>query len=319
MSVRIYRLKSDSVLHSLKFPRVEHACRRFTINSCRAIIYRVTSTPSKIILLGTGTPNADPDRSGPSVAIIAGGTPYLVDFGPGVVRRAAAAFKNGIKELAVRNLKIVFLTHLHSDHTAGYPDLILTPWVLNRDEPLEVFGPPGLKSMTDHILSAWEDDIRERLYGLQPSNPAGCMVNVHEIEEGKIYEDSNVRVEAFNVNHGSLSAFGFKFHTPDRIITISGDTAPSDGLVEKYQHSDVLIHEVYSSAGFERYPPDWQKYHSSVHTSSTELARIASIIKPGLLILYHQLFNGVTGEELLMEVTEGYDGKVVSGKDLDVF
>lgn len=279
----------------------------------------MTNTPTRIILLGTGTPNADPDRSGPSVAIIAGGTPYLVDFGPGVVRRAAAAFKNGINELDVKNLKIVFLTHLHSDHTAGYPDLILTPWVLNRDEPLEVFGPPGLRSMTDHILSAWKVDIRERLYGLQPSNPSGCMVNVHEIEEGKIYEDSNVRVEAFNVNHGSLRAFGYKFHTPDRIITISGDTAPSDDLVEKYRHSDVLIHEVYSSAGFERYPPDWQKYHSSVHTSSTELARIASIVKPGLLILYHQLFNGVTGEELLMEVTEGYDGKVMSGKDLDVF
>jgi ribonuclease BN (tRNA processing enzyme) len=276
-------------------------------------------THSKIVLLGTGTPTADPDRSGPSVAIIAGGTPYLVDFGPGVVRRTAAAFKNGIKELDVKNLKIVFLTHLHSDHTAGYPDLILTPWVLNRDEPLEVFGPPGLKSMTDKILSAWEDDIGERLYGLQPSNPTGCFVNVHEIEEGKIYEDSNIFVEAFNVNHGSLSAFGYKFHTPDRIITISGDTAPSDDLVEKYQHSDVLIHEVYSSAGFKRYPPDWQKYHSSVHTSSTELARIASIVKPGLLILYHQLFNGATEEELLMEVAEGYDGKVVSGKDLDVF
>lgn len=274
---------------------------------------------SRIVLLGTGTPNAEPERSGPSVAVIAGGIPYLVDFGPGVVRRAAAAREAGVKELALHKLKRAFLTHLHCDHTAGYPDLILTPWVLTRDEPLEVYGPPGLRSMTEHVLSAYEEDVRERLSGLQPSNDSGCKVNVHEIEAGVVYEDSNVRVEAFMVNHGSLKAFGYKFRTPDRTITISGDTAPSDDLAEKYEGSDVLLHEVYSSAGFERYPRDWQLYHSSVHTSSLELAGIASRVKPGLLILYHQLLNGTTEDELLVEIREGYDGPVVSGKDLDVY
>ncbi len=275
--------------------------------------------PTRIVLLGTGTPNAEPERSGPSVAVIAGGTPYLVDFGPGVVRRAAAAYQAGIRELSVPNLKRAFLTHLHSDHTAGYPDLILTPWVLSRDKPLEVYGPPGLRSMTEHILSAFEEDIRERLNGMQPSNETGYRVNAHEIEPGLIYEDQNVRVEAFTVNHGSMTAYGYKFHASDTTITISGDTAPADSLVDKYRGSDVLIHEVYSSAGFERYPPDWQKYHSSVHTSSSELARIASIAKPGLLILYHQLLNGATQDQLLAEVREGYDGEVVSGKDLEVY
>ncbi len=107
-------------------------------------------------MLGTGNPNANPDRSGPAVAIVVGDQPYLIDFGPGVVRRAAAAALNGIEGLRVNRLNRAFVTHLHSDHTAGFSDLILTPWVLDRNEPLEVYGPEGIKSMSKHILAAYE-------------------------------------------------------------------------------------------------------------------------------------------------------------------
>ncbi len=102
------------------------------------------SQRSRIILLGTGTPNAEPDRSGPSLVIEVDSIPYLIDFGPGVIRRAVSA------GLDITKIHTVFLTHLHSDHTAGYPDLILTPWVLGREEPLTVFGPPGFDTMTSH-------------------------------------------------------------------------------------------------------------------------------------------------------------------------
>jgi ribonuclease BN (tRNA processing enzyme) len=274
---------------------------------------------SKIVLLGTGTPNPNPERSGPSVAIVVNETSYLVDFGPDVVRRAAAAYKSGIKGLNARNLKRAFLTHLHSDHSAGYSDLILTPWVMERDAPLEVYGPSGITEMTDHILAAYEADIKERIEGLQPSNDVGYKVNTHIIKPGVIYEDSNVRVEAFRVNHGSLEAYGFKFHTQDRTIAISGDTAPADDLIEKYYGSDVLIHEVYSFGGYENYPPEWKRYHSTVHTSSHKLAEIASMVKPGLLILYHQLFGRGSEKQILDEVQSGYEGLVVSGKDLEVY
>ena len=274
---------------------------------------------SKVVLLGTGTPNADPERSGPSVAVVVNETPYIVDFGPGVIRRAAAAYEAGMEALAPHKLKTAFLTHLHSDHTAGYPDLILTPWVLWRDEPLEVYGPPGIKAMSDHILAAYEQDILERINGLQPSNDTGYKVNAHEIEPGVVYRNGTITVEAFAVNHGSMQAYGYKFHTPDRIITISGDTAPFESCVEKYYGSDILVHEVYSATGFQRYPPNWQRYHSSVHTSSTELAQIASSAKPGLLVLYHQLFNGTSDDDLIEELRKGYDGPVVSGKDLDIY
>jgi ribonuclease BN (tRNA processing enzyme) len=279
-----------------------------------------SSKNTKVVLLGTGTPVPDPMRFGPSVAIIVGGKSYLIDFGPGIVRRASAAYYQlGIKALQVRQLNKAFLTHLHSDHTVGYPDLIFTPWVMGRNKPLEVYGPKGTKEMTDHILSAYNQDINERIKGLEPANDIGYKVNVHEIVPGIIYEDSKVVVEAFSVKHGSWPAFGFKFTTKDRTIVISGDTAPFDGLLKYYKNCDVLIHEVYLKKGFNKRPANWEKYHSSVHTSTYELAEIAAKAKPGLLILYHQLFWIGNDEELLLEIQEKYDGKVVSGKDLEVY
>jgi ribonuclease BN (tRNA processing enzyme) len=275
---------------------------------------------TQIVLLGTGTPNADPERSGPALAIVVGDTPYIIDCGPGVVRRAAAAHKSGIDGLKVRNIKKLFVTHLHSDHTAGYSDLILTPWVLGRDEPLEVYGPDGIEHMTEHILAAYEQDIRVRLDGLEPANDQGHRVNTHNIEPGIIYKDSNVTVEAFAVTHGSWpEAYGFVFTTPDRRIVISGDAVPSDTLVAKAIDCDVLIHEVYSATMLEKRSDVWKKYHSSSHTSTYELGDLASRAKPGLVILYHQLRWGATDEDLLSEIKERYDGSVVSGRDLDVF
>lgn len=280
------------------------------------------AAPSKtqIVFLGTGTPNADPDRFGPSVAIVVNDTPYIVDFGPGVVRRAAAAHRNGIAGLTMPKLTHAFLTHLHSDHTAGYPDLILTPWVLDRVDPLEVYGPPGLQNMTDHILAAYREDISMRLDGGEPSNKTGFKVNVHEIKPGVIYQDANVKVTAFPVKHGSWKeAFGYRFETPDRTIVISGDTAPAETIVANCRGCDVLIHEVYSTAGFATRPPAWQKYHSQFHTSSEELAALANRAKPGLLILYHQLFWGTSEAELVKEINADYAGKVVAAHDLDVY
>lgn len=275
---------------------------------------------TQIVLLGTGTPNADPDRSGPATAIVVNDTPYLIDFGPGVVRRAAAAFRKGIKGLEVKNLSHAFATHLHSDHTAGFADLILTPWVLERSAPLEVYGPKGIAAMTNHILEAYREDIDIRLRGGEPSNKTGYKVVAHEIKPGVIYKDANVTVKAFRVDHGSWrEAYGFRFETADRTIVISGDCRPSESIIENCNGCDVLIHEVYSTTGFATRPAEWQKYHSRYHTSSRELAELATKAHPGLLILYHQLFWGTSDEDLLKEVRRNYSGKVVSGHDLDIY
>ena len=265
-------------------------------------------------MLGTGTPNPDPARSGPAVAVVAEGRPYLVDCGAGVVRRAAAA------NLEMPALTRLFLTHLHSDHTLGFPDLILTPWILERDTPLEVFGPPGTKEMADHILGAYGEDIRIRLHGAQPQNATGIEVDVHEIEPGIIYRDETVTVTAFSVTHGDWEhAFGYRFDTPDRSIVISGDTTPTEAVAEACNGCDVLIHEVYAKAGWDRRSPDWQAYHASAHTSGIELGELAARAQPKLLVLYHQLMWGATEDELLAEIRQGFDGEIAFADDLDVY
>jgi ribonuclease BN (tRNA processing enzyme) len=222
---------------------------------------------AQVILLGTGTPNAEPDRSGPSVAIIANNQPYIVDFGPGVVRRAVAA------NIKPSDLKIAFATHLHSDHTTGLPDLILTPWTLERTAPLELYGPKGLANMAHHIEKAYEQDIKIRLTGGEPSNKTGYKVNVHEIKPGVIFEDSNVKVTAIKVPHGEWKeSYAYRFDTSDkRSIVISGDTGPTDAVATLCNGCDILIHEVYSTAGFAKRPKEWQAYHSRYHTSSAQL------------------------------------------------
>ncbi|MEO7531586.1 MAG: MBL fold metallo-hydrolase [Sediminibacterium sp.] len=280
---------------------------------------RQNSTATQIVLLGTGTPFADPERSGPSVAIVVNNISYVIDCGPGVVRRASAAAKNGIKGLEASQLRKLFITHLHSDHTTGYPDFIFTPAVLDRNAPLEVYGPKGLRSMTDHIMQAYKEDMDIRINGLEYGNAEGYKVNVHEIIPGIIYKDSNITVKAFRVKHGSWSeAFGFRFETPDKVIVVSGDCTYSEELVANAKDCDILIHEVYSMEGLAKREKRWQNYHSTFHTSTAQLAEIANQVKPKILVLIHQLLFGSTEKNLLNEIKRNYSGKVINGKDLDI-
>ncbi len=289
---------------------------------------------TKLVLLGTGTPNACPDASGPSSAVVVGDRAYLVDFGPGVVRQAAKAYRNGIDALRPDRLVTAFCTHLHTDHTSGYPDLIFTPWVLERKEPLRVFGPKGIRDMTEHLLKAYKVDIDFRINGFEKANEVGYRVETQEINSGVIYRDDRVTVEAFPVSHGTLESYGFKFTTPDRVIVISGDTAPLEIVAEKAKGCDILLHEVEYTAGLAAREPKWQKYHREVHTLSVDLAEIAKKARPKLLVTYHRIYHmeiqdntvdvgaemARRNEAILEEIRNaGYEGPVVNGMDLDVF
>jgi ribonuclease BN (tRNA processing enzyme) len=267
-----------------------------------------------VILLGTGTPNADPARSGPAVAIVVDSNTYIIDAGPGIVRRAAAA------KIPMTILRIAFLTHLHSDHTVGLPDLMLSPWVLGRTTPLAVYGPPGTTAMVDHLEAAYAQDIDIRLHGGEPSNKTGYGGKGHDVPAGVVYRDSLVTVTAFEVAHGKWPhAYGYRFQTPDRIIVISGDTAPSDAVARACSGCDVLVHEVISSESLKGRTPEWQAYHRAYHTPGYELGDIATKARPKLLVLYHQLPSGIADAALLREVHTRYKGVVVSGKDLGVY
>jgi ribonuclease BN (tRNA processing enzyme) len=224
------------------------------------------------------------------------------------------------------NIRVVFLTHMHSDHTIGYPDLVFTPWVMGRSDPLDVYGPTGIRAMTEHMLMAWQVDIDGRVSGIGDHDPAGCKVNAREIVPGLVHRDCNVAVTAFSVKHGEMvDSFGYRFDTPDRTIVISGDTTPTQALLDHSRGCDLLLHEAYSMETYRRVSPRAQEYRRRHHTSSVELAEIANDVKPGLLVVYHRSnMGGAPGtpdsEDILLdEIREGYAGRVVMGHDLDVF
>jgi ribonuclease BN (tRNA processing enzyme) len=278
-----------------------------------------TSTKTRVVLLGTGTPGPDPDRSGPATAIIVNDTAYLVDFGPGVVRRASAAFRDkGIAALEPIKLRVAFVTHLHSDHTVGYADLIFTPWTIGRRVPLEVYGPKGLKHMTEHLLEAYRTDIETRTNpdGNQRTFPQGHKVNSHEITPGVIYKDANVTVTAFATKH-AMESYGYRFDTADRSIVISGDTNPTQATIDACKGCDVLIHEVHTPAVLATRPETFQQFASKYHSTTTQLAELAQQAKPRLLVLYHWV--GLSREELFDDMRSRYAGLFVIGRDLDIY
>lgn len=241
---------------------------------------------------------------------------FLFDAGAGVMRQVNAA------GLPISGPEAVFITHLHSDHTLGYPDLILTSWIMRRTSPLQVYGPTGLRRMTQHLLAAFSEDIRIRTEGLEREVRGGYRVKVHEIREGVVYQQGGVRITAIRVPHGSWKkAYAYRIDTPHRSIVISGDTRPSKALIAASRGVDVLVHEVYLATHLK--PEDrpggkfWPQYMREFHTSEVELGNIAAQAKPKLLILTHIIRFGGTDEEVLDGVRKGgFNGRVIVGKDL---
>jgi ribonuclease BN (tRNA processing enzyme) len=275
-----------------------------------------------VVFLGTGTPGPTPDRQGPSLAVVAGGKAYLVDAGVGVVRQADAAYINGVQALNPRGLSMAFVTHLHSDHTIGLPDLILTPWVMGRTAALELYGPPGISAMADNILKAYAEDIHIRTTGLEQANLTGYKVNAHEIQPGVVYQDANVKVTAFAVRHGSWPlALGYRFDAGGKSIVVSGDTAPAESVVQACNGCDLLIHEVYigSPTSTARPPDHWTQYMAAFHTSAVQLADIATRAHAKTLAATHLAYmDGANEADLVAALKKGYGGTVVVAHDLQV-
>ena len=154
--LKIKFLNSDSSLYKL---------RLFTV---LLIIFFSTAlfSETKLIVLGSGTPNPDPERYGSGYAVVVNNSAYIIDFGPGIVRRISAmspTWGGDYPSMELQNINIAFLTHIHSDHSGALADLILTPWIMGRNEPLRLYGPPGLNAMSKNITEAYIDDIDYRL------------------------------------------------------------------------------------------------------------------------------------------------------------
>ena len=281
------------------------------------------SSETKLIILGSGTPNPDPERYGSGYAVVVNDEAYIVDFGPGIVRRISAmspTWGGEFPSMELENINTAFLTHIHSDHSGALADLILTPWIMGRDEPLNLYGPKGLKAMSENITEAYIDDINYRLYGSQPANELGFTTNVTEIsDDGTIFKDNNIEVIAFKNAHGDFkNSFGFLFITDDKRILFSGDTAVSNNLMKYGKNLDILVHEVFSSETFVNKTKDWQVYHQAHHTSSLDLGIIADELQPKKLVLSHILFWGASEESLLKDVRKNFNGETIIAADLMV-
>ena len=272
-------------------------------------------------MLGTGVPMADPDRFGPAVVVLVDSTPYLFDMGVGVVRRWAAALRGGVSTIGPATLHTAFVTHLHTDHTLGYAELIFTTWTLAPSAeaarvPLEVYGPPGLAAMTTHLLAAYAEDIAVRT-GAEDKGPGatGPVVHAHEVTPGVVYHDSLVTVTAFVAHHGTWAhAFGYRIVTPDKVIVLSGDAGPPSTIAEQCQGCDLLLHE-----GGAVVAADANDYYRSFHTTTEQLAAIATSAHPKLLVLYHQRQASPATERAYARLRALYAGPFVVARDLDVF
>ena len=311
--LKIKFLNSDSSLYKLRLFTV-----LLTIFFSTALF-----SETKLIVLGSGTPNPDPERYGSGYAVVVNNSAYIIDFGPGIVRRISAmspTWGGDYPSMELQNINIAFLTHIHSDHSGALADLILTPWIMGRNEPLRLYGPPGLNAMSKNITEAYIDDIDYRLYGSQPANKLGYTTKVTEIsKDGLIFKDDNVEVTAFKNAHGDFqNSFGFLFVTKDKKILLSGDTAVSENLKKYGTDLDILVHEVFSSETFINKTKDWQIYHQAHHTSSIDLGIIANELKPKKLVLSHILFWGASEESLLNDVKKNFNGDAVIAKDLMV-
>jgi ribonuclease Z len=174
--------------------------------------------------------------------------------------------------------------------------------------------------MTNHLLKAYKKDKAVRLKGLEMGDKAAYKVNVNEIKPGLIYQDDLVKVYAFEVSHGNWDhAYGYRFETPDKVIVISGDATYSQSLIDNAKDCDILVHEIFSQKGLDKREDRWKKYHSTFHTSPTQLGNIANQVKPKLLVLTHILFFKESKETLMEEIKQHYKGAVIMGNDLDIF
>jgi ribonuclease Z len=267
----------------------------------------------KVTLLGTGTPRPIMQRFGPSILVEAGGQKLLFDCGRGCTQRLYQA------KVPFSEVTALFLTHLHSDHIVGIPDLWLTGWINGRRSPLQVWGPRGTQQMMKGLGQAYEFDIHIRRDVDEQIPGEGVVEKATDIEEGVVYENGGVKVTAFNVDHGLVKpALGYRVDYGGHSVVLSGDTRYSENLIKFAQGSDVLIHEVLAANAFEALNAALTKQQiekvMAHHTKTEEAAMVFAKVKPKLAVYSHIVPPNAT--DLLSDTRKGYSGPVEVGEDL---
>ena len=284
------------------------------------------ASPMIVTLLGTGSPTPTADRFGPSALIQAGGQVLLFDAGRGVTMR--------MRQLRVPLAKIdtLFLTHYHSDHTSGIPDVWLTRWVqfsqaVKATTPFNVIGPTGAKELMFHLEKAYAADIKIRMQDHPPKDPAGIAVTVQEFErDGVVYDQAGVTVTAFEVDHGAAvkPAYGYRVDYNGRSAVLSGDTTYNENLVKYATGADLLVHEVACARPELMGDVHFQRIMSH-HTIPSEAGKVFSQARPKLAVYTHFILRSTAEiaapplEEVVAQTRQTYQGPLELGEDLMSF
>ena len=270
----------------------------------------------RVTLLGTGAPRPSMERFGPGTLVEAGTEKLLFDAGRGVLQRLSQC------KIALKEVRALFLTHLHSDHVVGLPDLWLTSWLIGQPEvPLRVSGPMGTKALMAHLEQAYQFDIRIRLYDDRPP-PQGIVVLAEEITEGVVYERSGVKVTAFEVDHSPIEpAFGYRIDYAERSVVLSGDTRFSENLIRCAQGVDVLVHEVIAAdlqrARYQTNPEQAERIIAH-HTTPEQAGEVFMRVQPKLAVYSHIIPAAATAKDMLPLTRKSYAGPLEVGEDLMV-
>jgi ribonuclease BN (tRNA processing enzyme) len=276
---------------------------------------------TRLILLGTGGgPRPRRTSSGSAQVIVSEGAAYVVDRGDGVARQLVLA------DVPLPSLRHIFITHHHSDHNADYGNLIWLAWAAGLRSRVDAWGPPPLARMTELFFEMNAYDIRTRIddEGRVPLVP---LVHVHELSEGGVVmQDEAVKVTAARVRHPPVvPAFGYRFDARDRSIVISGDTAPSDELVELARGADVLVHDAFYADAVDRLVagvPNATSLKNSIlshHTRAEDAGRVAQAAGVETLVLSHLVpaeDPAVTAPMWIEAARKHFRGSIVVGRDL---
>ena len=302
--------------------------RREFVGTAAACLGALRLTPPKrrragtrLILLGTaGGPRPRITRSAPAQVIVVDDTAYVVDCGDGVARQLVMA------NVPLASLKSIFITHHHSDHNADYGNLILLAWTAGLAQRVDTWGPPPLKRMTRLFFEMNSYDIKVRIAdeGRPPLVP---LIHAHELRAGgMVMQDENVKVTAALVHHPPVSpAFGYRFDTADRSIVISGDTTPTESMIELARGADVLVHDALFEPGIDRMVarvPNAQSLKQSIlshHTSAEDAGRVAREAGVKMLVLSHLVPPDdpeITPQMWMDAAARHFDGEIVVGRDL---
>lgn len=270
----------------------------------------------KVTLLGTGAPRPTMERFGPSILVEAGKEKLLFDCGRGATQRLFQL------KVPFGDVTSLFLTHLHSDHIVGIPDLYLTGWIMRRDTRFQVWGPAGTADMMSHLQQAYQFDIHIRRDVDENLPPQGAVVVAKDIEQGVVYQNGDLKVTAFTVDHSPVKpAFGYRVDYAGHSVVLSGDTRYSENLIQFSQAADLLIHEVLDPEAYfasdQFFSPEQKQKVVNHHTTPEQAGKIFSQVKPKLAVYSHIVpFNA---PDLVSHTRKTYSGPLEVGEDLMSF